>query len=266
LGTGLPDNHGDENYLILHNDNDSWGDITESFGMDGYLVEYEPPATPSTARIGILPNPVVGGMTTVGVVTLDRPTGPDDLVIPLASSDPAVAVVPRVVVVPAGSAGATFSILTFPVPVAMAVTLTASGPDGARPATLQVQPVGTLFPPGNLLMNGSFEQPHLTAPQLTTDLPGWRITQGSVDIVSGWQPAPGQGSQSLHLLGSPGAGGAIEQSFATEPGRLYTLTGWVAHHPEIEAGRAQLLVDGMLLAQLYHSNALYGPASPADMR
>jgi hypothetical protein len=64
--------------------------------LGGYLVEYAPPPTPTTARVGTLPNPVVGGLTMVGVVSLDRPAGPGDLVIPLTSSDARVAAVPAV--------------------------------------------------------------------------------------------------------------------------------------------------------------------------
>jgi hypothetical protein len=126
----------------------------------------------------------------------------------------------------------------------------------------------------NLLVNGSFEEPDLSAVLDgfrnvdSSGLPGWRVPQGTVAVVDrrSWQPAPGQGDQVLHLLGQQGAGGVIEQSIATEPGRLYMLSGWVAHHPAIDEGRVNIYVNGDLLTQLYHSSALYGPVTPLELR
>jgi hypothetical protein len=129
---------------------------------------------------------------------------------------------------------------------------------------LAVMPVQT-----NLLVNGSFEEPAVTTGQTLQggDLPGWQITTGSVALVpslpAGWQSAPGQGSQSLDLVGGHGAG-TIEQGFATEPGRLYAFSGWLTHAWGTEEGRANVYLNGELLTQLYHSNALYGKAAPAD--
>jgi prepilin-type N-terminal cleavage/methylation domain-containing protein len=108
--------------------------------------------------------------------------------------------------------------------------------------------------PVNLLANGSFEaSPHSFG---CRSMPDWRITQGTVDIVSPgyWEPAPGQGQYSLDLVGTPGAA-TIEQTFPTAPGREYCFSGWVAHNPEklnVVDARANVFLNGELLAQLYH--------------
>jgi uncharacterized protein DUF642/fibronectin type III domain protein/lectin-like protein len=241
--------------------------------ISGYVVEYEPPATPGAPRLGILPNPVIGGQTSVGQVTLDRPAAPGDVMVALGSSNPAVASVPMVVIVPFGATTTVFSIVTFPVTVATTVPLTATSASGSGSATVRVLPVGTSFPPGNLLSNGSFEQPALSpgtaSATLThaTDLPGWRITRGSVDVVLAptWQAAPGEGSQTLALAGAAGAG-TIEQSFSTITGQEYLFSGWIAHNPNTAAapeGRANVLLNGQFFDQLFHRDAL---ATPADMR
>lgn len=269
-GAGLPDNNGTEDHLIIHNDARSWGDIVASFRMDWYLVEFSPPAAPGTARIGILPNPVTGGQSTVGLLALDRPAAPGDVIVTLATSDPAVAVAPALVIVPAGQSSVLFSVLTFPVAGAAAVTLTASGPGGSRTAVLHVLPAGATFPPGNLLVNGSFEQPRIRPGDLVRELPGWRITRGSVDLVPVWQQAPGEGSQSLDLVGDGGdrqsPAGTIEQSFATTPGRDYLFSGWIAHNwgnPVAPEGRANVFLNGQFFTQLFHRDA---QATERDMR
>src|SRR5207248_587805 len=107
---------------------------------------------PGAPRLGILPNPVTGGQSTVGLLTFLGPVPPEGLVVSLTSSAPAAATVPAVVIVPAGAVTTTFSVVTFPVSAPATVLLTATGPAGARTATLQVLPVGAP-PPGNLLTN-----------------------------------------------------------------------------------------------------------------
>jgi hypothetical protein len=80
----------------------------------------------------------------------------------------------------------------------------------------------------NLVANGSFEDPHtewyFTAPPST--LPGWNVSEPSVDVVS----APGyfgfeaaDGLQCLDLDGTPGPG-QISQSFPVIPGMPYRLS------------------------------------------
>jgi hypothetical protein len=127
-------------------------------------------------------------------------------------------------------------------------------------------------PGANLLVNGSFEAP--ATPMDTTlhpfgliALSGWRMLRGTVDVVpaSYWQPAPGQGGQSLDLAGTPGAA-TIEQTFTTRPGGDYLFSGWLAHNPDVPGrteARADVLVSGAPLTQLHHRDAR---ASRTEMR
>jgi hypothetical protein len=267
-----PDNNngGTPEHVLETTGSGAWNDFPEGFARSAYLVEYEPPAQPGAARIGILPNPVVGGQTTVGLVTLDRPAGPGDVVVTLTSSAPTVAVAPAVVVVPAGATSVTFSIATFPVIAPTSLTLTSAGPGGVRTAALQVLPASLPLPPGNLLANGSFEQPRVPSGQdlgPVRELPGWRVTRGSVALVRAatWPAAPGEGDQSLDLVGSLGAG-AIEQSLVTVPGREYVLAGWMAHdpgNPLAPEGHADVFLNGEFFLQLFHRDA---QATTRDMR
>src|SRR6202022_1881159 len=74
-------------------------------------------------------------------------------------------------------------------------------------------------------------------------IPGWRILSGTIDVYrDGWQQAPGQGKQSIDLVGSPGAG-IIEQSFFTQLGKNYLCSGWVAHNPGIADARALVYIS-----------------------
>jgi DNA-binding beta-propeller fold protein YncE len=111
-------------------------------------------------------------------------------------------------------------------------------------------------PPENLLINGSFEEPNVTAspkhwgftygpePNLGItayggpDIPGWRITRGTIDVLRLSWPAA-VGLQSIDLTGSSGAA-RIEQSFVTQPGREYILSGYIF-------GLADVFIDGSFL-------------------
>jgi Protein of unknown function (DUF642)/Fibronectin type III domain/Lectin C-type domain len=249
-----------------------WNDLPDLLGLGGYLVEYEPPP-PAVVFVQIVPQAVVGGTTVAGQVTLAAPAGAGGALLTLFSSNPAAAVVPATLAVPAGASAASFPIVTFPVAVPTAVVITVAGFGVAGTAALQVLPASLPLPTGNLLVNGSFEQPfvayglvNLTLRRID-ELPGWRLLRGTVDVVpdAGWQQAPGQGRQSLDLVGTPGAA-TIEQSFATEPGRFYTFSGWMAHAWGIPEGRANVFLNGQFFVQLFHSNALYGRATAAEMR
>jgi hypothetical protein len=107
----------------------------------GYLVEFEPrPITPSpppragAAPLALFPNPVPGGLLALGQVTLVQPAGASSLLIPLASSNTAVAAVPAAVPVLPGNSVATFPIITFAVVQPTPVTITAgSGSSHAAP-------------------------------------------------------------------------------------------------------------------------------------
>jgi hypothetical protein len=149
---------------------------------------------------------------------------------------------------------------------------------------------------GNLLVDGSFEQPamfpvglmqtfgrpwspwqklqfwfqtHSPFPRRTglpfsllagpAEMPGWRVTQGSVDVTTKryWQPAPGQGTQTIDLVGTPGAG-TIEQALFTRPGQEYLFSGWLAHNPEnpvAPMGRAHVYLNNQFFAELLHRDA-----------
>jgi choice-of-anchor C domain-containing protein len=84
---------------------------------------------------------------------------------------------------------------------------------------------------GNLVVNGSFEQgppvdSFLTLAAGAETLPGWTVTKGTVDI-SGTYLVAGDGSRSIDLIGTPGAGG-IRQVVSTVPGQSYRLSFYMA--------------------------------------
>jgi choice-of-anchor C domain-containing protein len=79
----------------------------------------------------------------------------------------------------------------------------------------------------NLIVNGSFEDgPKCdllrSLPKGSTDLTGWTVTRGSIDLMGTfWEHADGKRSLDLH--GSPGFGG-VKQTIKTAPGATYQLT------------------------------------------
>src|SRR5262245_60256338 len=101
----------------------------------------------------------------------------------------------------------------------------------------------------NLLVNGSFEDgPTFTSykprDQDSTDIKGWSVTRGQIDVVEAhsgaWKAA--DGSRSLDLHGSPGHGG-VQQSFATRPGRKYRVTFSMSGNPGVGHAKVQLAVE-----------------------
>jgi choice-of-anchor C domain-containing protein len=83
--------------------------------------------------------------------------------------------------------------------------------------------------PGNLLVNGSFEEgpePHpvngfTTLPQGSTVIKGWEVSQGEIDYIGPfWVPADGR--RSIDLNGHNR--GTIRQTFKTRRGQLYRVT------------------------------------------
>jgi hypothetical protein len=130
-------------------------------------------------------------------------------------------------------------------------------------ALLAVLAGGPALAGGNLLVNGSFEEPR--APRSADPMPlgpptltGWRLVEGKAALVpyGPWQPAEGQGRQSL-LLGDATGPGTLEQVVPTQPGRYYLVSGWLAHDPATR-GRAealaQLWINGQPLAPLGHDD------------
>jgi streptogramin lyase len=252
---GEPNNVGGEDFLEIHADG-SWNDTADQPPGGGFIVEYEPlPIGFNATLLQLFPNPVVGGQGATGQVTLSQPAGFAGVPIFLISSNPSLAAIPPVVTVPPGAATAYFTVATFPVTAPTPVAIIATSLAGTASATLQLLPGGS--PPGNLLVNGSFEEPRMNPGQAVLTLgpgglPGWQVTRGTIDLVQSWEPAPGQGRQSLDLVGSPGAA-TIEQSFATEPGREYLFSGWVSHNSGIREGRADVSLNGIFLTELFHN-------------
>jgi choice-of-anchor C domain-containing protein len=97
-----------------------------------------------------------------------------------------------------------------------------------------------------ILVNGDFESPIATPPFQTltgTQLTGWQITTGSIDLVKTYWPAF-EGRQSIDLAGSTKNGGAIEQAFATTIGATYLLTFDYANNTDVSLATANVRVFG----------------------
>jgi Protein of unknown function (DUF642)/Lectin C-type domain len=269
--TGLPDNsQGAQDYAAIDTRySDQWDDRNRNDLLGGYLVEFEPPITVGASQLVLFPNPALGGQPALGRVTLPQPAVAGGEVVPLASNNPAAATVPATVLVPAGASSATFVITTLSVTAPTPVLISTGGNFGLASVVLQVLPLPT--PPAatgpNLLVNGSFEQPPVPAGQAYSTLgpgklPGWTIVRGTVDVDQEWQQAPGQGHQSLDLVGDHA--GTIEQSFATVPGQQYRFSGWISHDygNGVSEGRADVYLNGTFFVQLYHNT----PSSQANMQ
>ncbi|MFG2885970.1 choice-of-anchor C family protein [Streptomyces sp. NPDC048297] len=97
--------------------------------------------------------------------------------------------------------------------------------------------------------DGSFEYPAAPANAFSTLAAGqsigpWKVTSGAVDLIGAgfWQAA--EGDQSVDLNATEA--GAVAQTFATTPGRTYTVTYSLAANPAggpaVKTGR--VLLDG----------------------
>lgn len=97
---------------------------------------------------------------------------------------------------------------------------------------------GTGYPAGNsLVANGSFELgPAVGSYRMlkagATDLPGWTVTKGTIDVVGSYIRAY-DGKRSVDLAGSPGAGG-IRQVLNTIPSQTYRLSFDTAGNPDAQ--------------------------------
>jgi hypothetical protein len=219
------------------------------------------------------PSSVVGGQPVTGQVTLPCPAGPGGVAVPLGTNHPELVQIPQDLVVSAGMASASFPVTTRPVNALTAAAITAQINGQPLSAALELRPVPPPPPPPppiNLLVNGSFEDPDTSTstigwliygpagipgqPPAGTSIPGWKITGGTVKVVS-WYWKAAVGSQSLDLVGdNPGT---IEQSFATDVGRDYIFSGVIAHNPAnvyFAEGRANVFVDRAFLTQLLHQD------------
>ena len=108
----------------------------------------------------------------------------------------------------------------------------------------------------NLLQNGGFESGNVGLG--LTAIPGWTVVRGTVDVLANspnsglpWQHSA-EGAQSLDLIGTPGVA-SLRQSFTTEVGRKYVFSGWVSHHYGVGEASANVSLNGVLLAPLYHN-------------
>jgi hypothetical protein len=225
------------------------------------------------ALLKLAPAALIGGGSVSGEVDLVCPAGPQGATVVLASSRPDLLPAPAVVIVPPGGTRVSFSLPTQRVSADTAVTLTATFDGFTRTAKVELHPVPPPPPPPppvNLLVNGSFEDPDTSGSSIGwltygaagipgrapagASIPGWKITQGTVDVTS-WYWKAAVGRQSLDLVGdNPGA---FEQSFATEPGKEYSFSGVIAHNPGnffLAEGRGNVFVNHLFLTQLVHQD------------
>jgi hypothetical protein len=89
---------------------------------------------------------------------------------------------------------------------------------------------GAVLPPGNLTVNGGFEQPAISQSwTLVSSMPGWTSTNGCQFEIWRSLAAPAEGAQSLEL-DSDGCLDGIRQtqSIATTPGATYEVQFWLA--------------------------------------
>ena len=123
--------------------------------------------------------------------------------------------------------------------------------------------------PGNRIVNGSFESPHLTAADgiqpgarsvQVQQLPGWEGSgpNATVDLelqdFGGTQAAAGV--QCLDIEGVPGPSGFVwSQDVVTTPGRLHRLRFAYAKHPEAATSRIRVEVTDSDLSPLEFEQA-----------
>jgi len=100
----------------------------------------------------------------------------------------------------------------------------------------------------NLLVNGSFEKGpvfrlHKPLDKDSTEIDGWVVTQGQIDVCDDEVWKSPEGKRSLDLHGSPGLGG-VKQSFATTAGQKYRVTFMMSANPGVAYadGKAKLAV------------------------
>lgn len=105
----------------------------------------------------------------------------------------------------------------------------------------------------NLLVNPSFEQPKVTNPDLfqyyyagDPSIPGWTIVGGSVDVNTSARWNAHDGTNSIDLTGV--TTGGIYQDVATEIGKTYHLSFWLAGNPEFAGGQGGPVIKIMKLS------------------
>jgi uncharacterized protein DUF642 len=282
-GPGQPDDFAgpgtsdqDENRLHFWSQSGGrWDDVIPSERPLGYVVEYEPAAAAAPTITGYTaPQPSGTPLATAPPGALLRITGTNmgrggtvlfsgTLFSAAVANWSATEIVLWVPTAP-----------SYPFQTAVSVVVDGQRAEGG---------VFTITAPtpdqDNLLANGSFEYPDSSSspdpwgytygqtddPQYTVfggySIPGWRIPIGTIDVVDrDWVPAPGQGRQSIDLVGSPFPA-IIAQTFYTQPGRLYVFSGWLSHNWSIPEGRADVFFNDEFFVQLHHK----GHLSPTHM-
>ena len=101
---------------------------------------------------------------------------------------------------------------------------------------------------GELLQNGSFEQPSTDdlSELFKTDqqqIPGWQFTGGSVEVVNHTRLLPGEGFQCLLLPSLDGAPGVIRQSFILPAAAPIHISFKLAASRAV-SGTVEVLLDG----------------------
>jgi hypothetical protein len=102
-----------------------------------------PPGGPTLASLSFNPNPVVGGLSSSGAVTLSRPAPNGGALVSLPSGNPAVVTVPATVTIPFGKTSASFTANTNIVTAPTKVTVGASYAGVRQTSSLTVLPPGT---------------------------------------------------------------------------------------------------------------------------
>jgi LmbE family N-acetylglucosaminyl deacetylase len=166
---------------------------------------------PAVDALTVTPPGVLGGNSAQGRITLQAVAPAGGLSVPLSSSHPQAAAVPPSVVVPAGTASASFTIATSPVSTRTEATISASINGTPRTAALSVTPPPAPLPPGNLL----------ASPDRIGDA-NW-VLMGAVGATLGHAGAP-DGTQNASRAISGGAGHALAQAVAVTENTTYTFS------------------------------------------
>jgi hypothetical protein len=291
--TGEPWSYTNWSDLDVSEPNDSWGPGTEnddedslqfwpgaggrwndarSFDTDyayGYLVEYEPDPSPDA--------PVITGYTAADRSVEQLTGGPPGGMLRITGTNlgesGTVLFIDDLIPTTVASWSPAEILVWVPsapsYPLQSSVTLVANGKKAKGPAFTITAPTPET---DNLLANGSFEFPSSASspvdwgytyglpldPDPTfyrgPSIPGWRIPRGTIDVkLIYWQRSPDKG-QSIDLVGSPGAA-LIEQTFFTEAGKEYILSGWMSHNPGIPSGKADVYLNAVLFKHLSHTAA-----------
>jgi hypothetical protein len=190
--------------------------VTITATWHGTSVQAQTTLTPQQppASLTLSPSSTTGAAGSSGTVTLASPA-PNDVELPITSSNPSVAQVNNFVTVPAGSTTGGFNINTVAVPAQTTVTISVSGAGVTKTATLTVNPAGS--PP----QGGTGP----TASALTlkpTSVTAGGTSQGTVTLSG---PAPAGGA--AVSLGSSNTAATVPPSVTVPAGAtsaVFTVT------------------------------------------